>query len=216
MSLETDAVIAFVHHFVPGAPVSAVLGTYISSANPCSPHGLHSYHCAEGTNGKGLAVDWGGDEATLLAVWHALAPEAPHLAELFHNNPPEVTKVVKNGMWADGLTTLGATVWAAHTNHVHVAVPRGVYLTPPQAPKVKPMYDPALVLEPIVAELSCPTGGVWLAAASGAIYAFGGAPYLGSPKDKSYFVGRSAAQLRLVNGQYAVIATSGETYGPGF
>jgi lysozyme len=85
-----------------------------------------------------------------------------------------------------------------------------------QPQKVAPMYNPPLVLEPIVADLSCPTGGVWLLAASGAVYAFGGAPYLGAPNGKSYFQGRTAAQLRLVNSQYQVVATSGETYGPGF
>ena len=81
---------------------------------------------------------------------------------------------------------------------------------------VKPMYDPPLDLEPIVADLVCPTGGVWLLAGSGAVYAFGGAPYLGSPNGKNYFAGRTAAQLQLVDNKYRVVATSGEGYGPGF
>jgi hypothetical protein len=78
------------------------------------------------------------------------------------------------------------------------------------------MYDPALMLEPIVADLACPTGGAWLLAKSGAVYAFGGAPYAGAPNGKDYFAGRTAARLNLVNGTYQVVATSGETYGPGF
>lgn len=78
------------------------------------------------------------------------------------------------------------------------------------------MFDPPHVLEPIVAELVCPSGGVWLAAASGAVYAYGGAPYLGSPKGKEYFEGRKTARLQLVDNKYRVIAESGEGYGPGF
>lgn len=82
--------------------------------------------------------------------------------------------------------------------------------------KVIPMYVPALTLEPIVADLACPTGGAWLLAASGAVYAMGTAPYLGAPNGKDYFIGRKAAQLRLVDGKYAVITESNEVYGPGF
>jgi len=81
---------------------------------------------------------------------------------------------------------------------------------------VKPMYSPALALEPIVADLACPTGGAWLLAASGAVYAFGGAPYRGSPAGKDYFAGRKAARLNLVDGSYQVVAESGELYGPVF
>lgn len=90
-------------------------------------------------------------------------------------------------------------------------------INPPTPPEVvQPMYDPPLTLEPVVADLLCPTGGVWLLAASGAVYAFGGAPYLGAPNGKPYFSGRRAAQLRLVDSKYQVVATSGEAYGPGF
>lgn len=220
MSKETDALIAYVKALVPGAVVSGVLGRYVSPQNPCSPHSATSMHCAEGTDGKGLAVDWGGNEANLLAVFHALEPVSSQMAELFHN-APGITRVVKNGLWYDGLKTLGATTWAAHKNHVHSAVHRGVFLTPaavipPPTRKVFPMFDPALVIEPVVADLSCPTGGAWCLSASGAIYAWGGAPHLGQPRDKDYFRGRVAARLEPVDNGYRVVAESGEIYGPGF
>lgn len=79
---------------------------------------------------------------------------------------------------------------------------------------VRPMYQPPLHLEPIVADLACPTGGVWLLAASGAVYAFGGAPFRGSPNGQGYFAGRTAARLELApaGATYTVVATSGETY----
>lgn len=79
--------------------------------------------------------------------------------------------------------------------------------------EVKPMFSPPLS---VCAELDCPTGGVWLLAPDGAVYAFGGAPYLGGCNGKPYFVGRTAAQLRLIDGKYQIVATSGEAYGPGF
>ena len=81
---------------------------------------------------------------------------------------------------------------------------------------VKPMFDPPHVLEPIVDDLACPAGGAWLLAASGAVYAYGGAPYLGAANGKDYFVNRVAARLELVEDKYRIIASSGEAYGPGF
>lgn len=79
--------------------------------------------------------------------------------------------------------------------------------------EVKPMYDPPLQ---IVAALECPTGGTWLLGRDGGIFAYGGAPFLGSAAGKPYFAGRVAAQLNPVNGQYQIVTTSGEKYGPGF
>lgn len=80
--------------------------------------------------------------------------------------------------------------------------------------KVKPEHQPPIVLEPIVAELACPTGGVWLLAASGAVYAFGGAPFRGGAHGEKYFDERSAARLEAGNGGhlYTIVATSGERY----
>lgn len=79
------------------------------------------------------------------------------------------------------------------------------------AQEVKPMFDPALTLEPVVASLRCPTGGVWLLAASGAVYAFE-CPYKGAANGKDYFAGRSAARLELNGDGYTIVATSGERY----
>lgn len=218
MSKETDCLIQYVRAKVPGAVVSGILGRYISKDNPCDPHTPKSAHCAEATGGKGLAVDWGGDENMRLAVFHALEPVAPQMAELFHNGPG-ITKVVKNGVWRDGLATLGAATWAAHKNHCHSAVHKGVFLTPavvlpPAAPtkRVFAMYDPALVIEPVVADLACPTGGAWCLAASGAIYAFGGAPHKGGAIGEKYFVNRRAARLEPNGKGYTIVDEAGERY----
>lgn len=84
---------------------------------------------------------------------------------------------------------------------------------PPKEDKVKPMFNPPYSLEPIVADLKCPTGGAWLLAISGAVYAFGGAPFLGGANGKDYFIGRKAARLELNDRKgYDIIATSGERY----
>lgn len=133
MSRETDSLIAYVKARVPGAVVTATLGRYISPSDPCSPHSAGSLHCADGTDGKGLAVDWGGDEAMQTAVFHALEPVAGQLAELIHNGLG-ITRAVKNGAWVNPLVVYGATVWAAHGNHTHSAVPRGTFLVPPAPP----------------------------------------------------------------------------------
>lgn len=146
ISREVGAIIEFVE--AAGVPhrVTATLGHYVSPTNPCSPHTARSLHCADGTDGNGLAVDFGGvtpgvttaTVAQMAAIWHLFEPMAPKLAELFFNGPG-ITRVVKNGVWRDGAATLGAAPWAAHRTHVHIAVPRGVFLapTPTAVPRVE-------------------------------------------------------------------------------
>ena len=58
--------------------------------------------------------------------------------------------------------------------------------------------------------------GVYLLATSVAVYALMGAQYQGGANGKPYFQGRTAARLEMANGSYAIVATSGERYGPGF
>lgn len=230
-SRETQAIIDYVVTAGLSHRVTAIVGTWKSVSNPCSPHAAGSLHCAEGTGGKGLAVDFGGAEpgtslesiAQMKAIHAALMRVAPQLAELIYNGPG-TTRAVKNGKIIDGLRIYGVEAWAAHRNHVHVAVHKGTFIswTEPIEPvlparkKVFPLYSPPIQVEPIVADLACPTGGAWLLAASGAVYAFGGAPYLGGPNGKAYFEGRVAARLEPVDGKYTVVAESGEKYGPGF
>lgn len=84
------------------------------------------------------------------------------------------------------------------------------------APEVNMQYDPPLILEPIVADLPAPNGGLWLLGRSGAIYALGGAPYYGGPNGKPYWGDRQAARLSPVADRYAVIDSTGASYGPGF
>lgn len=148
MSREVDCLIAYVKAKVPGAVVTATLGRYISSANPCDPHSRTSLHCADATDGKGLAVDWGGDEALQAAVFHALEPVAAQLAELIHNGSG-INGAVKNGHWVNPIVVYGPVAWAAHTNHTHSAVPRGTFLAVPvPAPVQVPLPGP-LVPAPV-------------------------------------------------------------------
>jgi hypothetical protein len=93
----------------------------------------------------------------------------------------------------------------------------GGNIAPVPEPKeiVKPMFNPPLDLEPIVAECKAPNGGVWLLARSGAVYAFGGASYAGSPFGKSYFAGRKAASIESghpVGKVYIITSSQGERY----
>lgn len=100
-------------------------------------HAPNSYHYAKGTAGNGLAVDFGGaslgvtptTSKQMVALFVAFLDVANQLAELIHNGPG-ISVAVKNGRRVDGLATYGPVTWSEHTNHVHVAVPRGTYLTP--------------------------------------------------------------------------------------
>jgi len=104
-------------------------------------HAQGSYHYAKGTDGVGLAVDFAGvtpgvtpvTVAQMGDIYRAFLLVAAQLAELIHNGPG-ITQAVKDGRRVDGATCYGATTWADHFDHVHVAVPRGVFLTPMSHP----------------------------------------------------------------------------------
>lgn len=97
-------------------------------------------------------------------------------------------------------------------------------LLPPK--DIKAMFTPNLVLEPIAAFLNY-NGGTYLAADSGAFYAFG-APAIIGANGKDYFVGRHVARLypgdttdpevptyiNRVPGGLIIRTTSNEFYGP--
>ncbi len=76
-----------------------------------------------------------------------------------------------------------------------------------------PHHDPAWVMEPIVSDLACPTGGVWLLGNAGGVYAYGGAPYLGRLP-----VNHEGQPARLKPDQtgagYVIDTTLGETHQP--
>jgi len=155
-------------------------------------HAKGSYHYAKGTGGDGLAVDFGGvlpgvtptTANQMLAIYRALLGVTSQLAELIHAGPG-VTVAVKNGRRVDGPTFYSA-VWANHANHVHVAVPRGVFLSHPAVTlgmEAAVPDDPnrTNVNAPIVGMAATPTGkGYWLVAADGGVFAFGDATYLGN------------------------------------
>lgn len=96
----------------------------------------------------------------------------------------------------------------------------------PEVPlEIAPMFDPPIVLEPIAAELEH-NGGLYLAAPSGALYAFGGAPPIRGANGQSYFVNRRVARLfrgddpvlpdyaRGAANGVSIQTTSNEWYGP--
>jgi len=83
--------------------------------------------------------------------------------------------------------------------------------TPPAPVEVKPMYDPALDLNNVVASLEAPDGGVWLLQEDGAVFAFH-CPYRGAPNGQSYWGTRKAARLEANGDGYTVVATTGERY----
>jgi hypothetical protein len=100
------------------------------------PKSTGSYHAARGTDGDSLAVDLaaampGVTPVTVVqmaAIYRALLDVSAQLAELIFNGPG-ITVAVKNGRRVDG-PTVYAAVWADHRNHVHAALPQGVFLTP--------------------------------------------------------------------------------------
>jgi hypothetical protein len=135
-----------------------------------------------------------------------------HVGIITHVGPTHIESIEGNtspstaGSQANG----GGVFRRMRHRSVIVGFGRPAYSVPKE---IRAMYDPPLQ---IAATLDCHTGGTWAVAPDGAIFAFGGAPYLGGANGKDYFVGRRAARLELVDGKYRIVATSGEGYGPGF
>lgn len=148
MSREVDSLIAYVKSINSDVVISATLGHFVSNSNPCSPHSPASNHCAAGTGGKGLAVDWGGTTKQIQNAYNALKLVPNKLSELIYN-APGITQAVKDGRWVSGVGFYGPTTWNNHKNHVHVAVNKGVFLTPvAPAPAPVPAPPPAGVTVP--------------------------------------------------------------------
>lgn len=164
--------------------VSATLGRYISAEDPCAPHTARSAHCGAGTGGKGLAVDFAAPGVGVIAgmqdIYEALAEVAPHLSELIYNDPHVHNRAVKRGLWCDGVATYGAVTWAAHANHVHVAVDKGTFLAWPKqaAAQTAPLPEENPMAEPLDA-CPAPNGGVWVLTKDGGVRAYKGAPFYG-------------------------------------
>ena len=132
-SREVSAIIAYAE--------STRLPFRVTSTYRKNPPGRRSYHGAAGIGGDGLAVDFAGGTpgvtpatvAQMTALYGAFRDVAAQLAELIYNGPG-VTKAVLNGRLVDGRLAYGEYQWTAHRDHVHVAVPRGVFLTPRPPP----------------------------------------------------------------------------------
>jgi hypothetical protein len=173
-------------------------------------HATGSYHYAKGTDGDGLAVDFAGavpgvttvTARQMGAIYREFLNVAGQLAELIYSGADvdgrPVTVAVKNGRRVDGASFYGPTTWKDHFDHVHVAVPRGTFLSHPFSTLSMggrmAADDPnrANVEAPIVGISATPSGkGYWLVAADGGVFAFGDATYLGNveyvkPDDRAW------------------------------
>lgn len=163
-------------------------------------HAEGSYHYASGTGADGLAVDFAGtlpgvSGATAIqmeAIYRAFLDVSTQLAELIYSGSG-ITVAVKNGRRVNGATTYGPLVWPDHRDHVHVAVPRGTFLSHPLGTLSKggsmATDHPDLVNldAPIVGIAATPTGkGYWLVGADGGVFAHGDAEVL--PRQVEYVV----------------------------
>jgi hypothetical protein len=223
ISREARAVIDYVESHAIPYRVTSIVRRAAEGKRP------RSYHEQKGTGGDGLAVDFAGvtpgvtptTVAQMGAIYRALREVAPQLAELIHNGPG-ISKAVKNGKLVDGLATFGPVTWGDHRDHVHVAVPRGTFLTPKTVTppgylveEVAPMWDPPLQVVDVLPWWKGGGGG-YLLLADGGVGAVGEAPYRGADKQPlghDYWTGRSPARIeRLGPDGYRVLATSGEVY----
>lgn len=162
-------------------------------------HADGSYHYAAGTDGDGLAVDFGGatpgvtpvTAAHMATIYRELLTVAGQLAELIYSgldvDGRPVTVAIHNGRRVDGASFYGPATWRDHFDHVHVAVPRGTFLTHPFGEEEPVPDDPNLPNLPDVAGfypvVNTTTGectGYYILATNGELHAFGpGARFYG-------------------------------------
>lgn len=156
-------------------------------------HAAGSYHYSPGTDGDGLAVDFGGavpgvsptTAAQMALIYREFLNVAGQLAELIYSgldvDGRPATIAVHNGRRVDGASFYGPATWRDHFDHVHVAVPRGRFLTHALAEKEEPMPDdPALpnlpdikFFVPIVNATTGECRGYYIVSSDGQLHAFG-------------------------------------------
>lgn len=165
--------------------MARLMGWCVSSANS-GGHSGTSYHFADGTDGKGLAVDLvdpsgpGWDSEALLTINEQIIRYIPLtlIKELIYSGPGNIC--VKNGSVVPA-RYYGSTVMSRHHNHIHLAVAKGFTYNSPEA--LLPADDPnrVNVNAPICGIAITPTNkGYLLVAMDGGVFAFGDAPYLGN------------------------------------
>lgn len=165
-------------------------------------HATGSYHYAKGTGGDGLAVDFGGavpgvgpvTAPQMGAIYREFLNVAGQLAELIYSGADvdgrPVTVAVKNGRRVDGASFYGPATWKDHFDHVHVAVPRGTFLSHPfttlmsgglmaDDPNLPNLPDIA-GFYPVVNSTTGECTGYYILAKDGELHAFGpGAKFYG-------------------------------------
>jgi len=179
ISREAEAIIGYVE--------AAGLSYRVTDVNGPG-HAEGSYHYAAGTDGDGLAVDFGAlapgvtdaTAAQMLAIYAALFAVGDQLAELIYSGSG-ITKAIKNGKVVDGRSYFGPLVWPDHRDHVHVAVERGRFLAYAARMKETAMADDPnlpnlpdiLGFYPVVNATTGECTGYYILAQDGELHAFG-------------------------------------------
>lgn len=92
----------------------------------------------------------------------------------------------------------------------------GLHVVPPPAYKVHPHYEPFMNFDNIVDTLAIPSGGAWLLAFDGTVFAVGrpgNSVVVGGPKGHGYWgPTRFGAKLQALGDGYSVIDTQNEKY----
>lgn len=165
--------------------MARLMGWGIYSANS-GGHSGKSFHYADGTNGKGLAVDLvdpdeaGSDSPALDLINSQIIRfiPLPLIEELIYSAPEAIN--VHNGQIVP-VTYWPKAVRDRHHNHNHLAVSKGFAYNTTEA--LMPADDPNRinVNAPICGMAATPTGkGYWLVAMDGGIFAFGDAVFHGN------------------------------------
>jgi hypothetical protein len=195
MTKETDCIIA--------AIVASGIANAVTDINTKNVHSATSNHyktdCQAATpvhaldttaqGNIGRAVDFAHkkgdgkrDTPELLAIYRFFLEygRKNQLAELYYSGP-DATECVSRGkvmLWTDMPAASREKIRNQHHNHVHVAVPKGVFLAPPNNALIE--EDDMPQPDTRVDACRAPGGGVWTLTFDGGVRATGGAPFFGS------------------------------------
>lgn len=105
------------------------------------------------------------------------------LSELYYAGPgaDECVRSGKVMKWTDVAKSTRDAIRSNHHNHIHIAVPKGVFLTPPPT-NFRTQAEDDDMPQPDTKVDACraPGGGVWTLTFDGGVRATGDAPFFGS------------------------------------
>lgn len=206
---------------LPGPLSQLVLGRdgtfYVVASGRANHAGRGNWKGITDGNGQMLGIE---AEATGRDTWPAIQMDAYRRGVAVI-----LRRVALNSRWACGHKeyalpagrkpdpNFGMDIFRSDVQRIMDGHPPVVH--PPTLPdKVKPMFDPPHILQPVVAAVKDEaSGGFYQLGVDGSLYNYCGSPFIRGANNQSWFAGRKGAKLKSTGpGKVQIEANTGEFY----